>query len=451
MTQASLDARARAVLNRAGLLDARVCVALSGGVDSCVLLDVLVRLALRHPLRLSAVHVNHGLSRSADRWAAFCQARCADLGIALRVQQVRIECGVSIETAARAARYAVFETLPVDAIALAHNLDDQAETMLLRLNRGAGVHGLAGIPLLRTLPGGTRLVRPLLSTSRAEILGHAAARGLAWVEDESNRDPRFDRNYVRLELMPRIERRFPRFRETWRRAADNLADAAGLLDDLAASDAGAGVAPDRLALSTLRALSPARARNLLRWFIARQGVAIPGRERVEEALRQLLDADVGSHPEITFAGMRLRRHGDAVIAGTALPDVPPGWEQAWGGEDVLHLDHGLGMLRFVSACGSGLSEHCLLGGHVRVVVRRGGERLRLASDRPARTLKNLLRERDVPTWLRGRLPVLTVDGRLAWVAQVGVDCRFAAGPGERGVLPHWEPPADERASAQPVP
>ena len=437
MTLVSLEARVRAVLARAGLLDARVCVGLSGGIDSCVLLDLLTRIAREHPLRLSAVHVDHGLSRHASAWAAFCRTRCRDLGVDLRVSEARLVSGANLEAAARSARYAVFQQVPGDAVALAHMLDDQVETMMLRLNRGSGVRGLAGMPGLRSLPGGALLVRPLLSVSRSEIVAYAKAAGLTWVEDETNRQTHFDRNYLRHEVLPALALRFPAYRQTWARAAENLADAAELLDEVAAVDAGTETA-DRLNLSALRALGPARARNLLRWFVVRQGGALPGRLRLEEALRQMLASDRASQPDIAFGAVRLRRHADALQGVVELPPIPPGWSQCWRGEDTLQLEHGLGVLRFASVHGCGLSRRLLLG-RAGVKVRAGGERLKRFPLRPSRTLKNLLREAGFPPWQRNRLPLLIIAGQVAWVAGVGMDCRFAAAADEEGLLPHWDP------------
>jgi len=436
--EAPLEERVAAVLSASGLLHAHVCVALSGGVDSCVLLDVLARLARHQPLRLSAVHVDHGLSVRSSEWAAFCLAQCQAYGIDLHVARVCLDVRSGIEAAARNARYAVFGGMRVDAVALAHTLDDQLETLLLRLNRGAGAHGLSGMPQVRPLSDGIRLVRPLLQVSREGILRHARTHGLHWVEDESNARPDFDRNYVRLELLPRVEARFPGYRHTWSRAVANLADSAELLDELARADAGGETDVDALSLTALRALTPARARNLLRWYLVKQGIAVPARDRLEEARRQLLDAGCARQPQIAFGEVHLRRHRGSVQTVSARPEVPHGWEMAWRGEEQVCLPHALGVLRFLPTHGQGLSRSRLGASAVRIVVRSGGERIKPAPDRPSRTLKNLLREHAVPVWQRGRLPALKVDGKLAWVARVGVDCRFAAGAHEAGVMPCWE-------------
>jgi tRNA(Ile)-lysidine synthase len=447
-----LEARVASALEGFGMRGARVCVGFSGGVDSSVLLDVLVRLAPRLRLQLCAVHVNHGLNPRAADWAAFCIARCHAHRVDVQVSELalRVDAGAGIEAAARTARHAVFAQQPADAVALAHNLDDQIETMLLRITRGAGMRGLAGMPALRALSeGGPHLVRPLLDTTRAEILVYALQRGIEWIEDESNAQTLFDRNFVRHEVLPRLEQRFPAYRQTWARASANLADAAEVLDEVAAQDAGAALAAGSLELSRLRMLGPARARNLLHWFIVRSGGTVASRERLQEALRQILHARSDRHPELTFGEVVLRRHGDHVEAAPSMPAAAHDWEVRWGGEDLLCMPHGLGALRFDAVSGRGLSRRRLLDAGVRVCLRRSGGRLKLAADRPTRTLKNLLHEGGVPPWQRQRLPAIYAGDTLVWVARVGMDCRFAAAAGEAGVIPQWlAPGALERESCE---
>jgi len=438
-----LETRVASALEGFGTMGARLCVGFSGGLDSSVLLDVLVRLAPKLRLRISAVHVDHGLNPRAADWAAFCGDRCRARGVDLHIHalQLHIENGAGIEAAARIARHAVFAQQQADAVALAHNLDDQIETMVLRITRGAGMRALAGMPAMRLLQeGGPLLVRPLLDTTRAEILAYARQRSLDWIEDDTNAQTRFDRNLVRHEVLPRLAQRFPGYRQTWARASANLADAAEVLDEVAAEDAGEALRCGRLELSRLRKLGGARARNLLRWFIVGAGGTLVSRDRLQEALRQMLVAGDGRHPELRFGDLVLRRHGDHVEAAAVMPPVPVDWEMNWRGEDTLHMPNGLGTLRFVAVSGQGLSRRRLLEAGTRVCVRRSGGRLKLADDRPTRTLKNLLYECGIPPWQRQRLPALYASDMLVWVALVGMDCRLAAAVGEPGVLPQWLPP-----------
>ena len=224
-------------LRAADLLSGRVMLGLSGGVDSMVLLNLLAAVRTAHPLQLAALHVNHQISPLAGQWAQLCAERCAALSVPFREVRVTVprRAGESLEAVARAARYAVFQTQETDALALAHHLDDQAETVLLQLLRGAGARGLAAMPLVRILnrETGLRVVRPLLEVPRTAIEAYARHRRLAWVEDESNASLDFDRNYLRQAVLPRIGERFPGYRQTWLRASRNLADLSELADELA--------------------------------------------------------------------------------------------------------------------------------------------------------------------------------------------------------------------------
>jgi tRNA(Ile)-lysidine synthase len=434
-----LQAHVAAVLERRGLLGARLVLALSGGLDSMVLLHALHAIAARHPLQLSAVHVDHGISADAGRWSQFCAQQCAALGIELTTVAVEVarDSGSGLEAAARAARYAVLARQPADAVLLAHHLDDQAETLLLQLLRGAGPAGLAAMGELRALPESRALLlRPLLEIPRAELAGYAARQQLAWVEDDGNATLDFDRNYLRHEVLPRIATRFPGYRQTWLRASRNLADASELAGDLAQLDAVLACKGDVLRVSALRGLSQARRLNLLRWFLHEQRIPAPPRERLEEALDQLLDAALDRSPCVRLGQAALRRHRGAIHA---VPADPPatGWRLPWSGEPELTLPAGFGAVRFARAAARGLDVERLRAGSVSVAPRCGGERLKLAPERPERSLKNLLREAGLAPWERERLPLLFCDDRLVWAAGIGWDCRYAVhGEGE-GIVPQW--------------
>jgi tRNA(Ile)-lysidine synthase len=428
-------------LRQADLASARMAVGLSGGIDSMVLMDLLVRAAGVRPLRLHAVHVNHGLSAHAHEWEQFCAAQCAARRVPftpVRVKVARAR-GESLEASARAVRYAVFRAQDVDAVALAHHLDDQAETLLLQLLRGAGARGLASMPLVRTPDGGgPKLWRPLLEVARSDLARYATENKLQWVEDESNARLEFDRNYLRHAVLPRIESRFPGYRETLQRASRNLADAAEIADALGQLDAGAALDSGGLALGRLRELSPVRARNLLRWFLVTHGLRPPGRERLQEALRQLTRARADASVAVSIGGgALLRRARDVVRIAPAFAEPPAGWSLAWQGEPELRLPAGLGNMVFDAALGCGVSARRLQQGRVTIHARRGGERIKLAADRPSRTLKNLLQEAGVPQWRRARLPLLYCDEHPAWVPGIGTDIRYAAAAQEPGIVPRW--------------
>jgi len=421
---------------------ATIAVGLSGGIDSVVLLHVLVRRLRIAPARISAIHVNHQISPHAGRWAAFCRRLCRELGVKLRVVKVEVPRGNSTEAAARKARYAVFATSGADVLMLAHNRDDQAETVLLQLLRGAGPRGLAAMQLLR--PAATDMppiLRPLLDVPRRTIATHARYYRLQWVEDDSNRDPAYLRNFLRHQVMPVIERKVPGAGATLARAARHQADASDLLDALAAQDLGSesGIRMCRLPLALLRPLAPHRARNALRYFLRCNDVAMPDADRLEELLRQALTARADAQIRIELEGVGLRRFQDVLYIVRSLPRPAATFEQVWNGRGVLVLPQLGGSLRLERSKGEGIAADALQRALLVVRARRGGEVLRPAHGALQRTVRNLLQEAAMPPWLRERLPFLYVDGVLAAVPGVGVDAKFQASRDEFGLRPAWLP------------
>lgn len=419
---------------------ARLCVGLSGGLDSTVLLHLLHRIQPEWGFVLSAVHVHHGLAPQADTWALFCQDLCARLGVPLRVERVRVAtAGMGVEAAARQARYRVYAGLDADYVVLAHQQDDQIETVLHNLLRGSGVEGLAAMPVERPIEAGrVRLLRPLLAVSRREIEGYARAQGLAWIEDESNLDTRYTRNYLRHRVLPEIEQRFPAYRQNLARAARHFAECAELLAELAASDAAEAVTGEDLSLAKLAGLSRPRAKNLLRGYLAREGLGRWPERRIEALLDQLWHANRDNRIEFRLDGETLR-----VWRGW-LKRVPSrsGVSEAmvtWHGESRLPFAEG--WLTFMPTYGEGLSLARLREAPVTVRLRRGGEHLRPDCRRPRRALKHLFQERAIPPWERQRLPLLYAGDTLAWVAGLGADCAFQARNDEAGLVIAWQPGA----------
>lgn len=415
---------------------ARLTLAFSGGLDSTVLLYALAVLRARHPFSLAALHVHHGLSPRADDWADFCARQCAGLSVELAVRHVTVarDDPAGIEAAARQARQRVFAAVDADFILTAHQQDDQAETVLLQLLRGAGPKGLAAMPELQTRAGWrAALLRPLLGLTRADLARYAQAHRLAWVDDESNADIRYRRNALRHDVMPRLAAHFPGVGATLARAAALQADAAELLDALARLDAAAAVAGDRLDCAALAALPPARARNLLRHFLERRGVTMPSARRLDEALRQLLAARHDARVCVDLGRGTLRRHrGGAYWVAPSPAVVPP---VRWQGEPALEFPAAGVTVHFVATLGAGIRRARLEDGVVTLGVRQGGETLRLHAGGPRRSLKKLLQEHAVPPWQRERLPLLMCDGQLVWAAGIGIDADWRAAPGEAGLLP----------------
>jgi tRNA(Ile)-lysidine synthase len=283
----------------------------------------------------------------------------------------------------------------------------------------------------------------LLEIPRSEIEAYARRRKLEWIEDDSNADPGFDRNFLRHEVMPVIARRYPSYRKTLLRASRNFAEAAQLLGELAALDA--GFTAHGLKLSTVRGLSAARAKNVLRHFLAAHDVAMPNAARLDECVRQLLQARRGTRTVINLGGHELRRFADElrIIPKSAAPER--GFIRAWRGENRLPLPELGGTLVLKKCHGAGISLGKLTAQPVTVRLRQGGERLQPHPQRPRRSLKNLLQESRVPPWQRARLPLLYSGEILVWVPGVGVASGFQARPGEAAMQPEWQPFRSERA------
>ncbi|MDR0578547.1 MAG: tRNA lysidine(34) synthetase TilS [Candidatus Accumulibacter sp.] len=418
----------------------RLCVGLSGGMDSVVLLHALRRLAGAGalPARVSAVHVHHGISPRADDWAEFCRACCARLDVPLTVVRVDVPRGggEGLEGAARRRRYGVFADVEADWLALAHHRGDQAETVLLNLLRGAGVAGAAGMPAARSPVRGPALVRPLLGVERAVIARYARAHGLEWVDDESNGDTYFRRNFLRHDVFPRLERAFPGAGAALARAAGHFAEAAALLDELAALDrAAVSAASGRILVAAFNRLGPARAGNLLRHAWVRAGFRAPETVWIGEAIRQLAAVDAPSKIRVATVDGELRVYrGELYLVPRR--ETPPIEPVPWAGQEALPWAGG--WLRFTESAGEGLRRGALAGERAWIGPRRGGERLRPDARRPRRGLRKLLQESAVPPWERERLPLLWVGERLAWVGGIGCDAEFACAPGEAGILPSWE-------------
>ncbi len=428
-----LAAHVATLLLRHELPRRQVALALSGGLDSVVLFHLL--LDLRQPLGFdfSAFHVHHGLSPRADRWEAFCAGLCAAHGIPFEARRVDVsrKPGESLEAAAREARYRALASASADLLLLAQHLDDQAETLLLQLLRGAGAKGLAAMPEARR-SGDKILLRPLLDVPRDTLREYAKVRGLAWEEDESNEDVGFDRNFLRHEVFPVLERRFPAYRQTLGRASRHLAETAHLLDELAQLDGRQGIRDGMLDGELLRQLSFPRAKNLLRHYLAQRQVPLPDTSRLEEAVRQLREAGEGAHVRVRFGDYEIRRYRGWVDGARRSPDFPSEMRTPWGGEDELALP-GV-RLCFERVEGTGIRLEALAAQPVTIRARQGGERFRPACGRPSRSLKNLLQEAAIPPWRRENLPLLFCGEDLVWVPEIGIDCRYWASPGEAGVI-----------------
>ena len=427
---------------------ARLVLGLSGGLDSVVLLDMLRRLARPLGFTLACVHVNHGISPNARRWAAFCAGKCKRLAIALEVHQVDVATyrAEGLEAAARRARYEVYARQKADFIVLAQHQDDQAETLLLQLLRGAGVRGAAAMPLMRRQNTGKAgkaarlpaVLRPMLALSRLQLEAYARARRLKWVEDESNADTRYDRNFLRHRVLPVIARSFPGYRATLARAAGHLAEAGQILDELAEADAQVAVTGNRLLLTGLKHIGVARAKNLLRWLLLRQGCPAPETDRLEEGLRQLFHARDDAAVRVVLGEWELRRYAGSAYLLRRLAEVPEEMRRDWDGKPEWHLPELGGTLYLARGTGTGLDCAKVAELGLTLRLRRGGEKLRLRPGGATRSLKNLLQEARIPSWERERLPLLHCADALVAVPGLGVASGWQAGAGDAGWSITWQ-------------
>jgi tRNA(Ile)-lysidine synthase len=415
---------------------ARLVLGLSGGLDSVALLHVLLALRDQHPFELRAVHVHHGLSPHADDWADFCARLCASHTVEASIYRVEVarDDAAGIEAAARRERQRIFAALDADFLLTAHQQDDQAETLLLQLLRGAGPKGLAAMAEVQHRSDWrAQQLRPLLGVTRAGILDYAQVHGLVWVDDESNQNTRYRRNALRQQVMPLLAAHFPGSSATLARAAGLQADAAELLDELARLDAATAIDGDRLDCNALAHLSIPRARNLLRYFIEWHGLPMPSARQLNEALHQLLNARHDARMCVRLGPREIWRfRGGAYLVAAAPALAAP---VRWQGEASLWVPAAGVNVQMEAVSGAGLKRTALMAGEVTLGVRRGGERLRLHAGGPHRSLKNLLQEHAIPPWQRDRLPLLWCGGRLLWAAGIGLDADLRAAPGEAGVLP----------------
>ncbi|ANH96880.1 tRNA lysidine(34) synthetase TilS [Pseudomonas koreensis] len=439
MSQSMIDLPSRLLRNLEPWRDAAHWrIAFSGGLDSTVLLHLLADLAKTESLpALSAIHIHHGLQAAADAWPEHCQSVCDALGVPLQVVRVKVQPGASLERAAREARYAAFTSLTGagDLLLTGQHRDDQAETLLFRLMRGAGVRGLSAMPAQRPLGQGT-LLRPLLDVTRAELEAYAGAHQLRWIEDPSNEDRQFSRNYLRHQVLPRLAERWPQAQTSMARSAAHLREAQGLLDELAQIDLAQAATPGEfqwlslpsLELAPLATLSAARQRNALSHWLEPL-TRLPDTDHWS-GWTSVCDAASDASPVWRLADGELHRSAGRIwwLSGDWLhaPALGVEWHDP---STALRLPNN-GRVMF-----SGQTP----AGPLQIRYRQGGEVMHLA-ERGHRDLKRLLNERAVPAFVRGRLPLLFRGAELLAVANLpGLD-----GHGPHGWKLHWQPTDEDQ-------
>ncbi|HEU0198931.1 MAG TPA: tRNA lysidine(34) synthetase TilS [Burkholderiaceae bacterium] len=451
---------AAATAKRAARRAAPLLVAFSGGRDSSVLLDLVVRLRNARVAgfaRPIAVHVHHGMQAAADRWLEHCRTVCAAHDVQLAVRHVAVQTrGRGPEAAAREARYgalaAVAHELNAPLILTAHHLDDRIETFLIQWLRGAGVDGLAAMPATRPLADAAQaeeasenvhIVRPLLQAPRADLERYARLRELVYIEDPSNQDPRLLRSSLRQHVLPALYAARPGFARAAARSIDLVAEAAETLReagriDLARciEDAPAGM----LRLDRLQQLSPPRQTGVLRAWLAARGVMAPPRARLMEMLQQALEARSDSRLRLRVGTQTVRRYRGLLLLREEARKAGGAVAIAWNGEAEIPVPAWGGALRFIATPGPGFDAAWLQAKALELRSRTGGERFKPHPTRPSKRLKQLYQEAGVPEFERAALPLVWRDGELIFAAGLGADVRWLEEDGERIRL-EWAPDA----------
>lgn len=403
-------------------LPSRIWVAYSGGLDSHVLLHSLACLRKHYPnMQLQAVHVHHGLNMSADAWSEHCQRVCRELSIDCTIKYVDPNIynnKSNIEATARQARYQLLAPLLAanDYLVTAHHRDDQAETVLLRLLRGTGPNGLSAMAKKRSLGQGS-LVRPLLDTPRADLMDYAKREQLQWIEDDSNTLAHFRRNFLRQQIFPQLNSRWSNLANVLTRTAQHCREAQQLAEQLAEQDfAGVqGTVTNTLSISALKKLSPARQKNVMRYWIKRLNFSLPSSKKLSQILQDGLTATHDAQPLLTWGQMEVRRFRDDLYLMQSLPAHDARVIIPWNIKQPCEIP-GIGRMiarQTTDASGVWIADKA----KITVRFRSNGERFHAAGRSSSHPLKKLFQEWHVPPWLRDRVPLLYSGEKL--IAVVG--------------------------------
>ena len=409
-------------------------IALSGGLDSCVLLHAIC--ALNLPVKLRVLHINHQISPNANDWREHCVTFCTSLNIPFTTVSVSVKnSGRGIEDAAREARYAVFaeHIRAGDYLFTAHHADDQAETLLLRLMRGTGSRGLAAMAKERILGQGI-LYRPLLSFTRAELEHYAHDNNLSWVNDESNANDHYDRNFLRNQVTPLLRERWPQFAQKWQQTAELSATTETLLQELASMDfASADSRPaligSSICLEYVKSLSTARRHNLIRYWLRTQSLSAPEQQHLLQFERQIIGGREDAETQVSWGNIALRVYRKRLYS-LHLADLPSKPYGSFEFAQSLFLNAGF-QLSFERCV---VSDEPLLNAdlpNLQVRFRQGGERCRPAGRAHSQTLKRLLQDYGVEPWVRESLPLVYSGDDLVAVANLWICEGFQAKTGYR--------------------
>lgn len=399
----------------------KLWIGLSGGLDSTVLLHYLASNP-QFTGRLGAIHVHHGLSPNADAWLAHCQQLCKNFGVSFSAHQIKIDQRANIEEVARDARYQVFSSVvqAQDCLLLAHHADDQAETVLLQLFRGAGVDGLAGMSAYKPFALG-HLFRPFLAYPRSELEAYALAHQLSWVEDESNQDSSFSRNFLRHQVMPLLQKKWPGVGANLVTCARHCQQAMSNLNSLAQLDNSSLVFQcPMLDLDPIQGLSRERIANVLRFWIKKNQVNLPSTETFYRLIDEVILAKVDAKPSVHWGRVVVKRYRRTLYLLTNKPMIP-NTETVWSNFPAeFKLDHEHTYLQ-ANIVKNGL--YVPKNSRLCIRFRQGGELFSWHGQ--TKTLKKLFQQWDVPPWQRDTIPLLYIDGHLAAVIGYAISDQYS--------------------------
>ena len=414
-----------------------VSVALSGGIDSLVILHALSELKLKLKLKLSAIHINHDLSKNADDWLAFCHKECKKLGVPFVSEKVNIKPNLSmgIEAAARKSRYQSLEIHRKGILVLGHHQNDQAETLLLQLFRGSGLNGLAAMP---SFDKERNIWRPLLKINRTAIKSYAEENNLNFIEDESNSNSKFDRNFLRNEILPLIQTRYPNIINTISRSSENIAEGLNLHKAIAKEDANLYFTgnKERLSLSMLKVLEKERVINLIRWWLDVNKQLMPSKKTMSELYNQIKNVKKDALLNIDISKtMTIKAYHDELFLVEKTTKIVP-YELIWRGEEIVELP-GNSKLIFKKSLGAGFSLSKIGSKTLIIQNRNGGESFKPKKNQPTRTLKYLLQTSNIPPWKRQLMPLIFSENDLVAVPNFGVHYKFQTEREEYGWNIDW--------------
>ncbi|MEO8936122.1 MAG: tRNA lysidine(34) synthetase TilS [Burkholderiaceae bacterium] len=443
----ALDA-ARATTDDSGPSKRRVAIAYSGGADSTALLRAASMLHHSRRIDVFAFHIHHGLAATADAWLEHCRAQAATFGVAFDAAHIApLRPGVSVEAEARTLRYAALMQLcrqhGCSILMTAHHVDDQAETVLVNLARGAGVGGLAATARSRWIDD-ILLLRPLIDLPAATLRVYVATHALTHVEDPSNSDRRYTRNAIRHEVMPALRRIVPSIATRLAQTAAHASTMQQLLDDIGHEDLRHDASTpesEELDIDRLASLSDPRAANALRVWLALRGMRAPSAAALKEMLDQLLHASPDAQIALLHERQTLRLYRGHVSIDRGGRPQGAFRSLQWRGESRIEVPEWNGTLLFDASDERGFDALALREGPLVLRERRGGERLRARAEGPSRTLKNLYQEAGIAAWQRARLPLVYLAERLVFAAGLGPNAATTqeASSGVELVQIGWEP------------